>query len=203
MSWLRSRCASASRLAASARGFRQILQDDPDVVGAAKESAVDPPAHPRVNARPAPQQRRAEQRAQRGVRGVAHLDRQRQTRQRRREQQRQPEADETQQDQEAALHQHVARAAPQQDGDVEHALLENGVGERSRDQQQESIEDDIPAKPATGNRCSARRPLGSMKGQCRPRCPRRSRGSCGAIPVRRRRNSWRPVKPARARETRT
>ena len=78
-----------------ARSLRQILQDDAGVVGAAEKRAVDSAAHPRVNARPTPEHRRTERRAQRGVGGLADSESQRQTGERSREQQRQSEADET------------------------------------------------------------------------------------------------------------
>ena len=113
------------------RGGGQVLQDLLRVISAAEEGAVQPRPHPAVHLRCPREEQHAEGRADRNRRSRSRREA---PRERLPKPQRDTDGKNQDQNGKAALHQKVARAAPQQHGNVHHAMLNDGVSERQRQQ---------------------------------------------------------------------
>src|SRR5271157_6238849 len=109
--------------------LRKVLQDDPGIVGTAEKGAVNALRAALHKRRGGPDQGDTEKRAERHAR--LGMCRENPGKESRKKEDREKGA-EQQEHEKSALHQHVARAAPQQRGDFQHAVPDDGVGKRER-----------------------------------------------------------------------
>ena len=111
----------------SSRLGRKIDQDLPGVIGAAKESAINPPRDLALHLRPYQDEDDAQARAHGNA--DAFMSGKVQS-QRVREHQRNGNTEEEYQQYKSALHQKITRAALDQYRDLQHAVLCYGIGKR-------------------------------------------------------------------------